>query len=373
MEGTAAPPLLESRNYSQHHGFIGRPLTAPVKPAELYDNEEDDELDEQSESSDDDLDGIDDGNGKVESTVATGTSRQQARITSTFTSSGLDESDDKPTSDSSSDSDSGRENNHSELGSGDESDSKRPALTAADGRVLSAYEVQRLERVRRNQEYLLRLGLERQGEDTIRRRKRRKQKSSPVEKRESLRARKAVDYSEPSTTIASIVRDTTMPEVQRKQKQKPKDRQEKKTENRMERFVYREFKSIQAHKNQVVRQAEKDLKSAKREMKYWSKLTEKQEFKERRREETQHSKIDEEKSRYGMTLKDLLKDIDNRTSDIEGAVKEYDDEILVSISTSCAVYALELASAIFPFDTATKKGMGSQCGTAENRAHAENS
>lgn len=211
--------------------------------------------------------------------------------------------------------------------SGSEGDAKVDVVTTSDGRVLSQYELQREERIRRNREYLASLGLERPVEESATRQQRRNKRRPVQEKqRSSQRERKSVDYTERPASLASIVREFRTPKANakpRKREPKPKESQKEKKDSRMERFIYREFQSIQAHKNQVLKQAEKDLRAAKREVKYWSKLAEKVENRERRREES--SQLAE----HGLSLRDILREVDNRTSELVDAVGRYDDELHV--------------------------------------------
>jgi hypothetical protein len=209
------------------------------------------------------------------------------------------------------------------------SDAEGRVVTTADGRVLSAYELQREERIRRNREYLQSLGLERPLGDaagtTMRQQRRSKSKPVMEKQRSSLRAKREVDYSEPKS-IASIMRATTSDKEKptRTNKEARKEpRKEKKESKRMERFVYREFQSIQAHKNQVLRQAEKLHSAARREVKYWSKLVEKAETREKKREEASQNVED------GLSVKALLREVDSRTSELVDAVGRYDNELQV--------------------------------------------
>jgi hypothetical protein len=218
-----------------------------------------------------------------------------------------------------------------------ESDAEDPMVTTSDGRVLSAYELQREERIRRNKEYLQSLGLERPIGDSEQPRQQRRSKSKPAleKQRSSLRAKREVDYSEPKTSIASIIRDTASDKkkkrIPKKENKKKEPAKEKKESMRMERFVYREFQSLQAHKNQVLRQAERLHGAARREVKYWSKLVEKAETREKRREEASQN------VEHGLSVRALLREVDNRTSELVDAVGRYDEELQViwPFSNSC--------------------------------------
>jgi hypothetical protein len=103
----------------------------------------------------------------------------------------------------------------SESDSDDEGESVKTRHLSEDGRSLSAYEIQRLERIRRNREYLSQLGLDdnsnkhHQSKSTQRSRK---NASNLVPTRTIISRRskmKSVRYTEPSESIRSIMHENT--------------------------------------------------------------------------------------------------------------------------------------------------------------------
>jgi hypothetical protein len=272
-----------------------------------------------------------------------------------------DDDEEERSSDESSRSSNSNDDDHSSSGS--EGGTKADVVTTSDGRVLSEYELLREERIRRNREYLASLGLERPVDESVTRQQRRnKRRPVQVKQRASQRERKSVDYTERKATLASIVREFRTPNVKakpRKREPKPTESQKEKKDTRMERFIYREFQSVQAHKNHVLKQAEKDLRAAKREVKYWSKLVEKAENREKRREESsQHAE-------HGLTLREILREIDNRTSELVDAVGRYDEEMHVRVRRHPLFLFLRFSSlTIFVFVIFSGRRAGSR--TAAN-------
>lgn len=216
-----------------------------------------------------------------------------------------------------------------------------------DGRTLSHYEFLRQERIKRNKQYLTSLGLEGQGgglgtakSAAKPKAKKTKKAFSPSQKRSSLSRRTktaSVNYTEPSISVASLLR-TIDGKKELSKKKEPKERVERKTKERMEKFVYLEFKSIQAFKKKVLVQAERNVRNSNKEIKYWKKRATIWERRQKRKQEQRKTVaqfVQERRDLGGGTAKKLLQEIDNRMPEILAAVERYDDVFEVRCSCVC--------------------------------------
>jgi len=262
--------------------------------------------------------------------------------------------------------------------------SKRKVIIR-DGRELSEYEILRLERIQRNKEYLANLGLEkREGHDggflgdrkpKPRPKKKRVAPRPPSDtiaaQRPSRRAKEAVNYAEPKCGIAAMARepeqckanatdgndDLQIQETPGKRdaatpsspSSRNKEKAAKRPEERMEKFLYLEYRSIQSHKNGVLRQAERNVRAAEKAVKYWGRLAEKAERRATRkrlkeeearvlgqmaaelREQREKMKKKQKESTGCRTIKQLLKEVDQRMPELRSAVEKYDAELGVSV------------------------------------------
>ena len=201
-----------------------------------------------------------------------------------------------------------------------------------DEHHLSEYEKLRLERIKRNREYLSQLGLADQsmlgGRKVPAKRKKKKPPPKPQgPKRSSSRARKSVDYAEPSNSVAKLLRGTK-PKVS-KDPPKRKPSIAKQHLHRMEMFIFREFQRIKSLKTQTAKDAERNVRAAEKEVAYWSKLAELYEKREERKLHQERIRQIQEEEREGfggVTLKELLHDIDKRMPELISAMSRYDEE-----------------------------------------------
>jgi len=257
-----------------------------------------------------------------------------------------DEEEDKGDGDSSS----------SDSSSDEEEEDKSKEYVTEDGRKLSEYEIQRLERIKRNREYLAQLGLEgKDGGGVLGKKKkmdRPKKKPtavplavrrSPISRRSKV---KKVTYTEPSASVRDLLRvadkkaTNAPPDLNLPSPEKaalpvapPKTPPEKKPKKpgineRQELFVHLEFKSIQSSKRTSLLQAERNVRAAEKEVKYWHKLIQRWERLNQRQVDAQRQKQTEVKERSilgGKSIKELLQDIDARMPEIQETIKEYDD------------------------------------------------
>jgi hypothetical protein len=248
----------------------------------------------------------------------------------------------------------------------DQSDNEtsEAAVVNEEGRRLSQYEVQRLERIKRNRQYLEQLGLE--GEmaiasmDKPKRRRRRKKAEilsaeATIAPRETISRRskmKKVSYAEPRTSVRDLFRqaDKQMklesggdgPNTAMKSEKSDKDetdmvshqehlRKMKSLTERMDQTIFIEFKRIKAQKRLVVKTATRHFRAAQKEVKFWNKLLPAWE---------RHSAQQEERSQLGgKSAKELLAVMDKRMPAIVRAIKRYDDSIIVRTMTA-KVYLL---------------------------------
>lgn len=217
-----------------------------------------------------------------------------------------------------------------------------------EGRELSAYEKLRLERIKRNQQYLARLGLEEQSgiikemkkrratDDMNNSKQKRKRQLEITETRSSSRTRKLVNYADPPTSVASIIRSQkTEAGMTEKVSNQMEIRKKPKSQKRiaMERVIYREFQKIKSERSLFFRKAEKLKKAAEKEFKYWSRRAQLWERREERRKllESIRKQLEEEKSRFGgHSLLDLVREIDKRMPELLDAAAKYDEIFEVS-------------------------------------------
>ena len=263
-----------------------------------------------------------------------------------------DNNDDSASSNSSSEDDEGKE----------ESESKSEAYVTEDGRTLSEYEIQRLERIKRNRAYLAQLGLAGKDGGGVLGKKKKKERprkaatdEKPVIRRVSRRSRvKTVTYTEPSASVRDLLRvadkkatnapvdlkltspekaDMGTQEVEPPKQPPPSNKPKKRSVNdRQEQFVYLEFLSIRSSKNQSLRQAKQNVRTAEKEVKYWHKLVQRWERRKQRQSEAQRQRQTEVRERAelgGNSIKEVLQEIDSRMPEIAETVKRYDDLLQV--------------------------------------------
>ena len=220
------------------------------------------------------------------------------------------DSDEEDESDNDGDGDSGNESIDQEQNGSNEDDvedeenevesdeEKAPAAALTDefGRPLSAYEIMRLERIKRNQAYLAKLGLESDStngmkrtllaphEDEMKKKKaakKRMKKEVVVHRRTSVGRRtkaKKIDYTEKKVKQKNDV----LPKEQKKSAKKEKSEKRKKKETSLPLFIYREFKNMEVSRRQNVRTAEKLVRSAQLEIRRAEKEIETLQRRERR-------------------------------------------------------------------------------------------
>ena len=285
-----------------------------------------------------------------------------------------DDDDDDSSSSSSSIADDESSRNDSDNDKDDESN---------DGRELSDYEKLRLERIRRNREYLSQLGLEgsmpkKQAPPSRKKRKEQQQQQQQhptAPQRSSSRSRKTVNYTEPSVSVAQLLRDSKkllpaaksassapssangVATITAKPKKESKPRAPRGTNtklmHRMERFIYNEFNSIKAHKKRTLKDAERNTRLAEKEVSYWTKrasIWERQQERQRAAAAAKQA-AEQERADLGGTVRELMQDIDRRMPELLAAVSEYDEVFEVSIYlfiTDCLCCCCRFTKTLLP-------------------------
>lgn len=184
------------------------------------------------------------------------------------------------------------------------------------GRPLTAYEIMRLERIKRNQAYLAKLGLEQakaeqEKEAQQKKAANKRDKKGPVfyEQRETLsrRSKGQISYTMPKIsefreTIATVKR-------QKKNKKEKSDTREE----RLPLFIYQELRTLQTNKRQRLANAERLVRLSEKEIKLSERFAEKQERREQAKKER------EEKKKLSESKKALLpyvQELDKRRHEI---------------------------------------------------------
>lgn len=202
-----------------------------------------------------------------------------------------------------------------------------------DGHVLSAYEIQRLERIQRNKEYLASLGLE----------KNKQALSAAKAKKKVAPARKKQQDIKRRSSISRASKEKVVTYAERKDKEeaeskKPSGPWKRKKENRaarMERFIHDEFRRIGKEQRNHLKRAQKNVRQADVEFRIAEQTVEKFEKKRRKQIENQQSveRIrQEQRSLGGFTARRMLYEIDMRELEIKNALREFDEQFGVSLS-----------------------------------------
>lgn len=252
-----------------------------------------------------------------------------------------DDSDSANSGDSNSgdgDSDSDNSGNGSNS-DGDEKEEEEKVPTDEYGRELSAYEIMRLERIKRNQAYLAGLGLEEEKkraneakrkeiEEKRKERKKNNEETPMLERRKSMARKsktKEVDYS-------GGLKNVLEPKMKKKDKKRdkakdmdkmkrPREEKKKKRAEQLPRFIYLEFEHIKKCRNKAVTTGKRLVKAAEVEVRVAKKNLEIHEKREKRRQEKEERRQLLESKRL---LEPLVKELDARRVELQKAWKEFD-------------------------------------------------
>ena len=222
-----------------------------------------------------------------------------------------------------------------ESSSDEDEESSDDDNSSNDGQGLSAYEKRRLERIRRNEERLASLGLETAAKiPNVKRGPRKYQKKAidPSQRRSTLsrRSKEDVKYIEMAPRWSN---------VKPKPKKERKRSETKPPQQRMERFIYHEFRRIEATRKANVKNAEKYVRWAEIEVKNALKNMEVHERRLKRKLEIDKlvADLSEERKHYGGSQRDLLHDVDRRLPEIMASIREFDQRFFVSV---CGGFAM---------------------------------
>lgn len=215
-------------------------------------------------------------------------------------------------------------------GSGSENSDSEEVQSLKDeyGRPLSAYEIMRLERIKRNQAYLAKLGLESDAtsgkkgtllsrhEEEMRKKKASRQRKSEifVERRTSVGRRskaKKVDYTDKSMKWKADVE----PKEKKSKAENPKVGEKHKRVDSLPLFIYREFNNMRVTRRQNVKTTEKLLRLAEIEYRIANRELEIAQRKERRFRERETRDV----------LLPIVRDVERRRVDIIKALKKIDE------------------------------------------------
>jgi hypothetical protein len=198
------------------------------------------------------------------------------------------------------------------------------------GRPLSAYEIMRLERIKRNQAYLAKLGLEADvktgksktllGDEAPKKPRPKKKTEVQVLRRSSVSRRtktKDIDYTEKTVKRKEDILTKTEKKKKVPKPKKVKSEKQQKREDRLPLFIYREFKRIETTRNKNLHTAEKLNRKAENEVRMTQRSLDALERKTKR--------LRERETRNDMLP--IVHEIDKRKSDIIRGLKKVDKSV----------------------------------------------
>ena len=200
--------------------------------------------------------------------------------------------------------------------------------------MLSAYEIQRLERIKRNKAYLSNLGLDKD-DDRPKKVQQRKRERKPhsldsSELRSSSRraSHSQVSYTEKAPRWTEFGKSTDEKiAVKKREGLKGVRRGEREA---MDIVIYKEFLSITSERKQNLKQAEKNIRRAEIELKYYKKKADAFDRKSRREQENAEffNQMKEKNEHLGGSLKDLFCAVEKRLPELIWAQQCFDQNFL---------------------------------------------
>jgi hypothetical protein len=198
----------------------------------------------------------------------------------------------------------------------------------------------RIERIKRNQEYLATLGLQGNIGKAPKKKKRNRTSvpAAPVLPRSSLsrRTKHQVSYVQkplraPNGTLPGSGSSNRETAVNKKKKDSSKT--PRKASQRMDRGIYDEFKRIVSSRKQLFRQAKRNVRTAEKEEKHWARQARNFQRKDGQRKEIEGMLQANAKQRQalGCTSLQLLEEIDQRHTELLSFVIKYDNNIKVRL------------------------------------------
>lgn len=237
----------------------------------------------------------------------------------------------------------GNDDDNSDDSSEDSSDDESSSSSSSDDDDdigMSHYERLREERIRRNQERLVALGLESggfaRGPQKPKPAKPKKERLSLEPTRRSSRnpEKERISYVEPSIRdVLGSVKDQKIKVggAKPKKKKEPKPRGPSKLDLRPTREIYNEFKAIAKHKKRVKKQAQSSVRRAEKEVTIWEKRAA-QHAKRTQKEflaEREELAIQQQKETLGgLTGKEFLQQLDQKRSEVELKIQQYDRDTM---------------------------------------------
>lgn len=219
-----------------------------------------------------------------------------------------------------------------------EAKEKGISLVDEEGRPLSEYEIQRLERIKRNKDLLTQLGLQGKGDGSgvlggkkknsaPRKSESLKNDQVNVKRRQTISRKTKLNrksYKEPSKSIRSLLRETeggTSTTSASKKKPPPKSAPKKPRVERMSKEVYDAFQQAQARRRNLFQQAQRNVRNAEKEVKYWQKRqTAATKPGSRKRED-----LRERRALEGKTAREFIQIVDERMPEITEVIHDYEN------------------------------------------------
>lgn len=242
----------------------------------------------------------------------------------------------KDDGDDSQDSDSDSSSSEGDSSSDDDSDDDEkpasqqvaaaPAAVGPDGHPLSAYELQRLERIRRNKEYLASLGLEK-NKEAMAAKKPAKKPNPKSRKRPDIKRRSSISRAskEKAVTYSESTKDKEAASAG--EKKEPWVRKKENRAVRMERFIHDEFRRIGKEQRRHLKRAKKNVRAADVEYRIAKQRAERYEKKRRKQlgyAQSAERMEEERRALGGYTAKEMLQEVDIRMYEIYQAIRMFD-------------------------------------------------
>mmetsp|Transcript_36975 Transcript_36975/g.89753 ORF Transcript_36975/g.89753 Transcript_36975/m.89753 type:complete len:2489 (+) Transcript_36975:912-8378(+) len=218
---------------------------------------------------------------------------------------------------------------------------------------LSDYEKLRLERIKRNEERLAKLGLHskdgggvlgKQVPQPPKRKRKSPKEQEPVERRERLSrsTKKDVNYAKDfEFKLSQLPNGGRFPHEKKERKNKKSNAPTKNDfQHRVPLFIYQEFQRMKARRKENLRHAKQASKQAQRELKHWKRQVEivikREKLKKDREKLRQEKKLQKklnvsrlEKERQllgGKTRREILNEVDQRNDELTQLVNSYDKD-----------------------------------------------
>lgn len=205
-----------------------------------------------------------------------------------------------------------------------------------EGRPLSVYEIQRLERIKRNRELLAQLGLQGKGDGGgvlgkktpagSRRKSESKNEQVVVERRQTISRKSKLNrksYKEPSKSVRSLLRDADKESASAQKKTPQPKAPRKPRSDRMSKEIYEAFQQITTKKKRVLKQAQRNVRYSSKEVKYWKKrINALGKPVARKREDLREKSVLE-----GKTGREFVQIIDERMTEIVETLETYEDSM----------------------------------------------